>query len=230
MYAMMNQTLHASPLRFVSKMVGFYLKRQAFSPKIPQRKDEGQLASLIGSRISGGNSAYGRSDRDFYPTPPDVTLALANFLHLPARTTIWEPACGDGRMVDALKSAGLSVVGTDILYGMDFLTCAPPDFDWIITNPPFGASELFIQRALSYQKPFAFLLKTQYWNARRRLALFKDCPPTFILPLTWRPNFFDEPKGCKSPLMDFMWCVWRFQENGTTRYIPLERPALSTKE
>ena len=37
---------------------------------------------LIGSRIAGGNTAYKRSNADFYPTPPDVTFALLDFLRL----------------------------------------------------------------------------------------------------------------------------------------------------
>ena len=37
------------------------------------------MDSLNASRIAGGNSAYGRSQSDFYPTPPDVTVALMRF-------------------------------------------------------------------------------------------------------------------------------------------------------
>ena len=31
------------------------------------------MDSLNASRIAGGNSAYGRSQSDFYPTPPEAT-------------------------------------------------------------------------------------------------------------------------------------------------------------
>lgn len=34
------------------------------------------MDSLQASRIAGGNSAIGRRESDFYPTPPEVTVAL----------------------------------------------------------------------------------------------------------------------------------------------------------
>ena len=50
------------------------------------------MDSLQASRIAGGNSAIGRRESDFYPTPPEVTVALLDFLRLPENTVIWEPA------------------------------------------------------------------------------------------------------------------------------------------
>lgn len=98
------------------------------------------------SRISGGNSAYGRAKGDLYPTPPEVTYALLDFLRLPGNTRIWEPACGNGDMVHEMEVWGYQVTGTDISMGQDFLTVSPVSCDWIITNPPFSLSEVFIRR------------------------------------------------------------------------------------
>src|SRR5690606_41708421 len=39
---------------------------------------------------------------------------------------------------------------------------------WIITNPPFKDSVAFINRAIQIGKPFAYLLKSQYWHARNK--------------------------------------------------------------
>ena len=36
------------------------------------------MDSLQASRIAGGNTAYTRARSDFYPTPPEVTVALMN--------------------------------------------------------------------------------------------------------------------------------------------------------
>ncbi len=77
------------------------------------------------SRISGGNSAYGRAKGDFYPTPPEVTYALLDFLDLPRGTRIWEPACGNGDMVREMETWGYQVTGTDISMGQDFLHGPP---------------------------------------------------------------------------------------------------------
>lgn len=46
------------------------------------------MDSLQASRIAGGNSAIGRRESDFYPTPPEVTVALLDFLRLPGRSGI----------------------------------------------------------------------------------------------------------------------------------------------
>lgn len=187
------------------------------------------MDSLNASRIAGGNSAYGRRQSDFYPTPPEATVALLQFLNLPKNTTIWEPAAGEGDMAGVLQAYFETVYTTDILDGTDFLKSSIDAADWIITNPPFSLAEDFIRRAAKIEKPFAFLLKSQYWHASKRMALFEDISPSYILPLTWRPDFFFKeriPGEKGSPLMDVMWCVWLtpWMRNVQTTYRPLPRP------
>ena len=159
-------------------------------------------------------------------------MALLDFLRLPGSAVIWEPAAGEGDMLETIRACGYGgSCGTDISEGFDFLS---PDifnrlfvgFDWIITNPPFALAEEFIRKAASLDKPFAFLVKSQFWHAKRRLSLFDEFPPSYILPLTWRPDFFFKDDHGGSPLMDVMWCVWLMPHiKGTqTVYKPLERP------
>lgn len=180
------------------------------------------MDNLLGSRISGGNSAYKRVESDFYPTPPEVTSALLDFLKLPAGITIWEPACGQNHMVNVFRDAGYKVIATDIQNGTDFLTAACAECDWIITNPPFSIADQFIRQCIHNEKPFALLLKSQYWHAKKRLSLFRSYPPSYILPLTWRPDFMFRQRGGGAPLMDVMWVVWN--GNCDTKYIPLDKP------
>lgn len=173
------------------------------------------MNSIQASQIMGGNGAKARKAADLYPTPPEVTVALMRFLKLPGETVVWEPARGQGDMVRALANCGMAVYGTDIRDGIDFLTARQPGnapaADWIITNPPFSLADEFIRHAAEIGKPFAMLLKAQYWHAAKRAQLFREIPPSYVLPLTWRPDFlFKERNGKKgaSPLMDVMWCVW----------------------
>lgn len=187
------------------------------------------MDSLQASRISGGNSARGRRQSDLYPTPPEATVALLQFLNLPKNTIIWEPAAGEGDMSDVLQTYFETVYTTDILDGTDFLKSSIDAADWIITNPPFSLAEDFIRHAAKIEKPFAFLLKSQYWHASKRMALFEEIPPSYILPLTWRPDFFFKERengNSGSPLMDVMWCVWLtpWMKNVQTIYKPLPRP------
>jgi hypothetical protein len=63
---------------------------------------------------------YRRKPLDQYETPYWATLALIP--HLPEFISkIWEPACGNGKMVEALRQAGFDVVASDVTQGVDFL-------------------------------------------------------------------------------------------------------------
>lgn len=174
------------------------------------------------SRINGGNGTYGRKEKDFYPTPPEVTVALLKELNISKLSTIWEPACGQGHMVKTMESMGYHVIGTDIQNGIDFLKAPLVDCDWIITNPPFSLADKFIRRCWEYKKPFALLLKAQYWNAAKRVVLFQECRPLLIMPLTWRPDF----TGKGGAMMDMSWCVWIPGSEGQTSFQLLRKPEI----
>ena len=165
-----------------------------------------------------------RRKNDFYPTPPECTKALIEFLikskFLKEGQLVWECACGENSIVKVLQENGFFTWGTDIEKGQDFMIYEMAEkFDWIITNPPFCAAEDFIRKAFSYGKPFAFLLKSQYWHSAKRKKLFNECRPTYILPLTWRPDF----TGAGASMLDMIWCVW-CGDVGATFYQPLEKP------
>ena len=182
---------------------------------------------MTAALANGGDQAK-RRELDFYPTPPDVTRALLLFLALQP-CTIWEPACGDGAMSRVLAQGGHTVLSTDIRqtgFGqgdVDFLTAEPFICDAIITNPPFAASEQFIRTALEHAPLVAMLLKSQYWHAQKRFALFDQHPPAWILPLMWRPDFLDGERGGR-PTMECLWTVW-IAGNTDTKYRPLPKPS-----
>jgi hypothetical protein len=68
--------------------------------------------------MSQRESGYERKALDQYETPSWVTLALLP--RLPEiNGVIWEPACGGGKMVAALRQAGFDVIGSDIADGVD---------------------------------------------------------------------------------------------------------------
>lgn len=180
--------------------------------------------------ILSNRSAVDRNKTDFYATPPEVTIALLDFLEdlylLKQRATIWEPACGRGDMADVMYDRGYHMVVSDLypqIPGMDstdFLK-SHAKCDWIITNPPFSKATEFITHALELGKPCAFLLKSQFWHAKSRLNLFREHPPSYVLPLTWRPDFLFGAKS-GSPTMECLWTVWAGDTE--TIYYPLEKP------
>jgi hypothetical protein len=157
---------------------------------------------MIANRIVGATNGK-RHKNDFYSTPAECTETLLNELHIPKSWIIWECANGSGAISDRLEYHGYTVIKTDIVTGDDFLTTTR-NADMIITNPPFNIADKFIERAWSLAIPFALLLKTQYFNSKKRLELFNKFTPTWIYPLTWRPDF----TGQGSSLMDMNWVVW----------------------
>jgi|SRR5882762_10294946 len=183
-------------------------------------------------QLTGGAGKDKRRALDFYPTPPECTIALLHFLHdnalaFETTCTIWEPACGELKsMSKVISGFGHKVISTDIITGTDFLNCSPIDCDAIITNPPFNLSTEFIRRSTKICRISAMLLKSQYWHAKERLPLFNELQPAWVLPLTWRPDFlFHERKNNEkgSPTMEVAWSVW-IRGNNQTRYQPLNRP------
>lgn len=183
----------------------------------------------IASAIIGSQKTHKRKAADFYPSPPDVTLALLKHLRLPRGTVVKEPACGTGEMAVVLDHAGLVVQASDLRRtgygrgGVDFIANPGQKADWVITNPPFNLALKFITTSLSITPNVAMLLKSQFWHAASRRKFFEDNPPYEVLPLTWRPAFLEKERG-KSPLMDVMWVVWREGSDGFCTYQPLPRP------
>lgn len=185
--------------------------------------------------VLANRSAIDRNKTDFYETPVEVTEALLDFLeerrHLVLECDeIWEPACGRGKMAEVMRGRGYHVVCTDLHdhgygeSGVDFLK-KNRGSSWIITNPPFSLATEFVKRAMELERNCAFLVKSQFWHAKTRLALFREHQPSYVLPLTWRPDFLFGAKS-GSPTMECCWVVWAGPPGWNyTEYLPLEKPA-----
>lgn len=170
------------------------------------------------SNIIGGNGT--RNERDFYPTPAEVTKVLLDNIDWPKSVIILEPACGDGAMAKVLTSYFDEVKSSDIETGDDFLTVdlSSRKFkcDGIITNPPFSLAEAFIIKSLDNCSYVAMLTKSTFWHAKSRTKIFEKYPPAKILALNWRPQFGGEKHSKSSPTMDFIWTIWEPQDNNNT--------------
>ena len=78
--------------------------------------------------------------------------------------TIWAPfSRNEHNYADYLRNKGYKVINThfdaDKKIGSDFLTYIPNfEFDIILDNPPFKNKTKFVERAISFNKPFALFL------------------------------------------------------------------------
>jgi len=173
--------------------------------------------------MSQRNSEYERRERDLYETPAWVTQALIP--HLPRMpTTIWEPACGSGKMVNALSETGAYVLGSDIDSGGDFLRCGLPagsDWDAIITNPPYELGAEFCEHAVRLMErvrgAVAMLMRTDFDHAKGRTHLFRDCPAfakkvVLMKRIAWFVEADGKPKA--SPSFNHAWYIWDWRHDG----------------
>jgi hypothetical protein len=124
--------------------------------------------------ISTGVAMHPYAERgvDLYQTPPAAVRALIEVEPLPRAATIWEPACGPGSIVRALRLAGHEVVATDLVdYGLegasgdvDFLEqeSAPEGAEIILTNPPFMHADEFVRQALRLVPRVIMLLRLAF--------------------------------------------------------------------
>ncbi len=202
--------------------------------------DEPLLAPAVqkgmGRALAGGGAKENRQANDFYPTPAAVTraflreematLALEN-------TPIWEPCARGGAMLREIRAAGFDAIGTDIVADpdngveiADATTCERRS-PRAITNLPFGISAEIILHMLGKLELtyFASVLKSQYWHAENRTALFAAHPPARIYALNWRPDFLN--KG--APTMDCIWTVWDARHAGPTEFRILQREPAQEK-
>jgi len=174
--------------------------------------------------MSQRESGYARKERDLYETPEWVTEALLP--HLPRRPRmIWEPACGNGKMVSAFEADGFQVLATDLATGQDFFAYwAPPvvEFDEaIFTNPPYEQGSMFVEHALKLMEPcggqVAMLMRTDFDHAKTRSHLFRDCPAfAKKVVLTRRIVWFEPEPGAKgkSPSFNHAWFIWDWKHEG----------------
>ena len=167
--------------------------------------------------MSQRDSGYERKDRDLYETPEWVTDALIP--HLPRHPQqVWEPACGSGKMCQALSRTGAYVIGSDISINNDFLAGGLPAGEWdaIITNPPYELATEFISHAVDLMRAKGFvamLLRTDFDHAKTRQRLFGGCKQfAKKVVLTKRIQWFEDSKG--SPSFNHAWFIWDWKHTG----------------
>ncbi len=163
-----------------------------------------------------------REKDDFYPTPPEATLALLGME--PFSGAIWEPACGDGAISRVLEAAGHPVVSTDLVdrgYGesrVDFLMEQRLLAPTIITNPPFKMAEEFLEKGLALGAvKIAMLLRLAWLEGRARKTIFESTPISRVLIASKRIQMArggsDRGDG-GGGMIAFAWFVWDVTHTG----------------
>ncbi len=131
-----------------------------------------------------GNKTATRAQRgdDFYASPYGALppLLVAEGKRLPK--VLWEPACGNGALVLPLRNRGYTVHATDkndwgcpdSTGDVNFLTDVAeryrPEGEFgIVTNPPFGIIEDFVERAVKLSPYVALLCRLAFLESEGRM-------------------------------------------------------------
>jgi len=179
----------------------------------------GDLRNAIGGGLSFDYKRDNKSNRagdayvpqgyDACQTPAYAIDPLLPFIG--DNWTIWEPACGDGLLVEALYDSGYSeeqVIGTDLLTGRNFFECEPAAWDFLLTNPPFSIKYEWLKRCYELGKPFALLVPVETLGSKTAQELMKQYGFEIML-LDSRVDFKMPNKGWGgSAQFPVLWLCW----------------------
>ncbi len=154
------------------------------------------------------------------PDDFQTEAAAVDFLHpyIPRKMgfvmpVVWEPACGKGNLVQALRDQGYVVNGTDIKTGHDFMETKPPEgTECIITNPPFSMKDEFLGRCYNIGIPFALLMPITTFDSIERRSMMDEFGVEVILPPRRikfeTPNHEQRIADGKKPLTAWFYSAW----------------------
>jgi len=174
-----------------------------------------------------GAHVWERDERDWYVEPARCTRQL--LAHERFQGVVWDPACGQGNIVETLLVTGHQALGTDIVRRVpkeatwfhgerDFLAMERPVALNIVMNPPFfraKGTESFIRKALSFPvfKVAAFCDIRFLAGGKRAEGLYTDHPPSRVYVVTPRAScppgrFLQDGGKAGNGSSDWVWLVW----------------------
>lgn len=175
--------------------------------------------SVLGS---SRHSKRDRAEHDYYATDPIAIDLLKQTGFFKGVKNIWEPACGGGHLSKRMEEFGYNVTSTDLYEhkygetGVDFLSIKEkPDFDAIVTNPPYKYALEFCKKSIELKVPkVAMFLKLTFLEGSKRLKFFEKHPPKYVAVCVNRLQCAlngDPEEFKKSSAACYAWFIW---ENG----------------
>lgn len=123
--------------------------------------------------LKSNDILYSKGNNDECYTPKYGVIPILEFL--PKNKIIWCPFdTEESQYVKTLKENGYNIVYSHIDAGKDFYKYEPDSWDILVSNPPFTGKRNIVERALSFNKPFALLLPLTWLNDSAPKQLFKD--------------------------------------------------------
>lgn len=162
------------------------------------------------SRRSQPSDIYTPQGMDACQTPAYALDPLLPYLD--SFPVIWEPAAGEGYLVEAFYDAGWlegAIEQSDILTGQNFFDYEPPRWNCLVTNPPYSIQFQWLERCYQLGKPFALLLKVEALGTKGVHELIKQYGFEMLL-LDKRVDFKMPFKGWDSSAQfPTFWLCWQ---------------------
>lgn len=184
-----------------------------------------------------------REALDYYSTPTEEVENILNVMNLDLdQTTILEPCCGGGHMVQGIvnycskyDSKLWKLYATDIKDrdgilrkddykagpDYDFLSDVYPcryGIDYIIMNPPYSVIEPFVMKSLGIaDKGVLMLGRLQFLEGQGRYKnIFKDYPPTDVYVYVDRISCYKNGDTSikQASVQAYAWFFWDLKGNG----------------
>ncbi len=166
-------------------------------------------------------SGYARVSNDWYVEPRWLVDALLDVERFDG--VCWDPACGGGNIPEAVKARGIHCSASDIAprgYGgvADFLAPSTGGrVDHIISNPPYGVIEAWIEKSLACTVgKVAILARLALLEGQKRRAFFARTPLARVWVSSRRASM--PPGGSDVPAsggaIAYAWFVWEHGHSG----------------
>jgi len=152
--------------------------------------------------MSATNRGSKRSKNDFYATPLAAFAPLIPYLRI-MPGPIWEPACGDARLIRTMLAMCIPAAGDDLGNGYDFLNQSRTH-PTILTNPPFSLAHEFCDHAIRHAPNVFMLLRLNFLGSSKRRDWWLKHPVSAIFIITPRPSF----TGKGSDACEYGWFYW----------------------
>lgn len=181
------------------------------------------------SNVKGDHEEGEPDPRDACQTPDYAVDPLLPFLK--QEWTIWEPAYGEGLLVDALFDGGLEgIITSDLLNGQDFFKYQP-DYDVIVTNPPYSTKYDWLARCYALGKPFALLMPIDTLGSKAAQALFKKHGVEIIF-MSDRVDFKMPEKAWRGGGAQFSsaWFTWQMNLGQENTFADIEAAKVAFKQ
>lgn len=189
------------------------------------------MARMLDKSAQAGRAPLAEHRDDFYATPPEAVYALLKVEKFSGK--IWEPACGDGAIVNIFRAAGYQVYATDLVERgcpnsdsrVDFLLepVSPFQIGAIVTNPPYALAGRFVEHALKFAPKVAMLLRLAFLESSRRSTILDNGLLARVYVFKERLPFMHRAGWTgkrSSSSIAFAWMIW---EHGWSKPTELHR-------